>query len=391
MEKTLIDIKKVQDEIRSLLAPIKPADTMTKADQDFLFKAKRSYCSKTLPEYYLIYFLFSELLKYNNLGPSEKISWSFPIDYNGKAFLIEYRKFGVGIFIHEETDEADAKKIAYLINRVVKKLTPFFNHIAEKAVKDSKINVINNNRDLFERYEYLNKLYKGQFKKYEEHYQKFKIKKEKSKIGTYTEFIPLDFKFKQQANWLAISCIEAFFSWTEHLFIHLAIIANGICDGEEIADLIGAEWKVKFIKAIPLKDKSTRKFYNELLLIRQQLRNFVAHGAFGKDGNAFSFHSGTGAVPVLIKQDKNKNQFALTGTLKFNEDNVIKLIEAFIDSLWKSPLKQAMNYTQKYGMPTILPYAREGIYSQAMKSADKMDALMEKLSYQMDAAANMDW
>src|ERR1700679_2725858 len=105
-------IKKIQGDALKILSPIREADNQTKADQKFLFNAQKSEWSLKLPPYYLIYFLFGELCKFRNLGRFEKIAWSFPIDYNGKAFLIEYRKFGVGIFIHSKDDENIAKIIA---------------------------------------------------------------------------------------------------------------------------------------------------------------------------------------------------------------------------------------------------------------------------------------
>ncbi|UVV75720.1 hypothetical protein NXW84_15210 [Bacteroides fragilis] len=76
-------------------------------------------------------------------------------------------------------------------------------------------------------------------------------------------------------------------------FVHLAIVVQGLSDGEELSKLIDSEWKVKYKKAIPDDTVEANKFYDELLIVRQQLRNFVAHGAFGKDGNAFAFHSHT--------------------------------------------------------------------------------------------------
>ena len=392
MSKNIIDIEKLKKEAQNIISPIKPADNNTKADKKFLFNAQRSSHSHKLPEYYLIYFLFSELLKYKNLGQFEKVAWSFPIDFNGKAFLLEHRKFGIGIFIQDkEVDEKAANEIVSLINRAVKRIKPFFDYIAEQAVIDSKLNVTNNSRDLLGRYEYLNQLYKGQFKKYQANKGKYKVKKGKSKFGEYSTHTSLSFKYQQNSNWLAISCIEAFFSWTEHLFIHMAIVGNGVCDGEEIANLIGAEWKIKFKKAIPNTDNETKNFYDELLVVRQQLRNFVAHGAFGKNGNAFSFHSNAGAVPVQMNHKKNKNRFSLFGTLKFQDEIVIELIENFIYYLWNGSLKPLMYFIQEYGLPTILTYSKNGTYKDAMVSFEKMEEFGDYLGNQFDNAANMDW
>jgi hypothetical protein len=56
------------------------------------------------------------------------------------------------------------------------------------------------------------------------------------------------------------------------------------------------EWSEKFKCALDISELISKQFYDQLLDIRRELRNFVAHGAFGKDGKAFNFHSGAGAV-----------------------------------------------------------------------------------------------
>lgn len=386
-------IEKLKSDALKILSPLKSVDKETMADKDFLFKAQKSEWSAKLPPYYLIYFLLSELCGFKDLGQFEKIAWSFPVDYDGKAFLIEYRKFGVGIFIHGKEDEAIAKIIASKINGAVKKVQPYYSYIAEQAVQNARLNVHNNNRDLFERHEYLRKLYDQQeafYRKNKHVAKKKEYKDADGKILLISTSFPA-FKYQRQANWLAISCIEAFYSWTEHLFIHLAIIAQGLSDGGEIAGLIESEWKEKFFKAIPVQDKQVKKIFDELLIIRQQLRNFVAHGAFGKNGNAFSFHSNTGAVPVLLNHEKVQNRFSLSGKLSFDDRAVMALMDEFIKYLWQGPLKPAMYYTQKLHLPTIVTYAKNGQYKQAMDNPRVMKKFTEELLYRIDNSANMDW
>lgn len=388
----MIDIDKYKTIALERLSPIKPIDDKTIAKKDFLFSAVRSDSGRKLADYYLVYFLFADLLGFKNLGQFEKVAWSFPIDYNGKAFLIEHRKFGVGVFVQDkEKDEVIAEEITKKINSAVKSIKKYYDYIAEKAVLGSKFNVVNNNRQLFQRFDYLLKLYKEEYNKYIDNKGKTEKITGKSEYGEYMTIKSLDFEFKQNSNWLAISCIESFFSWTEHLFIHLAIIQNGLCDGEKISTLIGDEWKKKFKAAISMESKESQQFYNELIIVRQQLRNFIAHGSFGKDGNAFRFHSGAGAVPVIMSHKRKKNKFSLQGTLSFNEQSVIELIERFVEFLWNSESSPAMHYTQKCTLPAILSYASDGTYETLSKEMDLMVEFSEKIMHDFDTAANMDW
>lgn len=388
----MIDIEKHKREALQILNPIKPADKGPNTLKGFPYGGKRSNASRMLPEFYLIFFLFSDLLNFKNIGRFEKIAWSFPIDYKGKTFHIEHRKLGVGVFIQDEEDQDDAIEIAKKISGAVKSLRPFYDHIAEQAVSNSEFSVVNNSQDLFERFDFLLKSYKIEYQKFLENKGKTEKRIEKSESGTYTSIKSLDFEFRQRSNWLAISCIEAFFSWTEHLFIHLAIIGQSLSNGERITELIGAEWKTKFKAAIPLNSsKDSENFYNELITVRSQLRNFVAHGAFGKDGNAFRFHSKTGSVPVLMNHKKKKNKFSLYGFLTFNEKEVITLIEDFIGFLWAGKTAPAMAYTQEYQLPTIIPLAANGTYRMACENMENMTEFADRLIDEFDNAANMDW
>lgn len=56
------------------------------------------------------------------------------------------------------------------------------------------------------------------------------------------------FELRRQAQWLALSAVEAFFSWTEHVLIHLAILNGKAKTGREVADLADSDRATKFKK-----------------------------------------------------------------------------------------------------------------------------------------------
>src|SRR5512138_2382941 len=106
---------------------LRPADDSTKADEKFLFNAQGTEAGRDLPPYYLVYFLLVDLLGFRDLGKFEKVAWSIPVDFQGQAFLIEHRKFGVGVFTHDAVAENDrAREIVTLIHKGVKAAKPFF-------------------------------------------------------------------------------------------------------------------------------------------------------------------------------------------------------------------------------------------------------------------------
>jgi hypothetical protein len=91
------ELEPIREAARRVILPIKPVTSATEAEKNFLFTARMTNAGRKLPPYYLVYFLFVDLLGFPNLGRSEKLAWSVPIDFDGVAYLIEHRKFDVGV------------------------------------------------------------------------------------------------------------------------------------------------------------------------------------------------------------------------------------------------------------------------------------------------------
>jgi hypothetical protein len=402
------ELEKIRDRARLAIARILPANAETKGDRDFLFNCQRTDAGRSLPPYYLVYFLLVDLLGFPNLGQSEKTAWSVPIDFEGNAFLIEHRKFGIGVFARDaKAENENAKRIVALIKRGVKVAQPFFRWIADNAVRDSKFNVINKGSALFERYKYLHSLYKGSLVEEERLKQEQEARIGQREFSTHLFSVgesknisPSDIvnMFKcgfvhqsEEVSWLAIAAIDAFFAWTEHIFVHLAILQERITTGSDVGSLIGAEWGEKYKCVFDVQQRDAKAHFDELTIIRRQLRNFVAHGAFGKEGEAFHFHSRAGAVPVALDYRSSKPKFSLSPELGFDDAYAFSAIDHFITFLWSGSREPARIYIQDYNLPLILPMAQDGTYKKAMASVSEMTSFVEHLSAQFDNAANMDW
>ena len=387
------ELEPIRQAARRALGPIVPATDQTVADKDFLFDAKRTNAGRSLPAYYLVYFLLVDLLGFRNLGKSEKVSWSIPIDFKGRAFLIEYRKFGVGVFAHDPDAEEDAaQEIVAHIRKATKAARPFFDLLAEQAVEASALNVINNSESLYARFIFLRDAYTKKAEEAEARKDERIVKEGNSEGGGKWTTISYPAQpLRAEARWLALSAIESFYSWTEHVFILIAILLDKLITGRDVARLAEADWAEKFKCALDISDPTAKRLFDQLIEIRRELRNFVAHGAFGKEGKAFEFHSGTGAVPVLLPHRVGNKTFTIGERLTFNDDAALQVIEAFIQHLWSGPRAPAELYIQESQLPIILTMAADGKYARAMSSIEDMEHFVEYLSHQFDQAANMDW
>jgi hypothetical protein len=382
------ELERVRELARRAIAPIKPAEKQTGP-----FGDARTKAGERLPPYYLVYFLFVELLGFKDAGRFEKVAWTVLVDFQGKGYVLEHRKLGMGVFAPPgDPAEQDAKRIVSLITRGVRAARPFFRWMADKAVADSRFNVANKSRELFERYEYLRDLYAKASA--EAVARKDERVVEKYEVAGLLQGESIRFPYyelMEKADWLSTTAIEAFFSWTEHVFIHLALLQGRITTGAEVADLVGADWGDKFKAALDVGDGQAKTHYDRLLVVRRQLRNFIAHGAFGRAGEAFHFHSAAGAVPVALDYRGEERRFSLTPEVVLPNATAMEAIDAFIAFLWSGPRAAAKLYIQDGGLPVILTMVRNGTYSQAMASVEAMDRFVEGLSRASDDAANMDW
>src|ERR1017187_2517554 len=284
------ELEEVRDAERRAIDPIKPADASSQADAKFLFTATRTDAGRNLPPYYLVYFLLVDLLGFRNLGRFEKLDWSVPIDLDGKAYLIDHRKFGVGVFARKaEDEEQKAQRIVSLIKKGVKAANPFFKWMAENAVRQSKINVSNVGSRLFERYVYFRDSFRAASTEAEASKNEYNAKQKQrqfvfdiplysfntSQTASTSELITA-FTYPwvlmaRNASWLALAAIDAFFAWTEHIFIHLAILQGKVTTGEEVAKLVATDWNEKFKRALDIGDGTTKHNFDELVTIRRQL------------------------------------------------------------------------------------------------------------------------
>jgi hypothetical protein len=387
------ELEPIREAARRALGTVKPATANTPADKDFVFNAKRTDAGRKLPAQHLVYFVLVDLLGYRDLGRFEKLAWSIPIDFNGRAFLIEHRKFGVGIFAADlERDEADAQQIVNHIHKAVKAARPFFDWLAAQAIDESAINVTNKSVSLFDRFEFLRDGYHLKANEAEARKDERVVKTGKSGDGGDWQTISFPvFRLRTEAKWLGLAAIEAFFSWTEHVLIHIGILRGVLTSANEVTRAAEANWPTKFKLAFDLADERSKKLYDELLIVRKELRNFAAHGSFGKQGEAFHFHSSAGAVPVLLPDPIGSRKFALGEPSHYDLQQALRTIEEFIEHLWEGPRAPARIYVQEYELPLILTMAHNGIYGRAMTSIEEMTSFAHHLSGQIDRAGDMDW
>lgn len=384
-----MDIEEIRRRTQKAIEPLKQAEPNAATYQQLFMSAKRMDAGRALPPYYLIYFLLVDFLGFRNNGQEEKTAWSVTVEFEGTPFLIDHRKFGLGIFGMDSPEtEATAERVATCLHRAVKAAQPYFDWRAEVAASQSHLNVVNRSGYLLDHVHFHLGLYDARVAEAE--VRKDEVIKTQVDPNAWTTHRP-SYDLLREARHYAIAAIEGFFSWTEHVFIHIAILRGVLSTGKEVGDLARAEWAVKYKAALDVTDAADKRFYDELVALRRQFRNFVAHGSFGKDGEALQFHSGAGAVPMLLPHKRSKTVYRFGSGIDFRPEPSIALIKSFTEHLWTGTRSPAKTYVQDYQHPAILTYVADGTYASAMRSDADMEEFASFLAHRMDAAANMDF
>jgi hypothetical protein len=394
------EIQEIRNRVLKAIVPLKSVDRPIS-----YFYGKRTHAGNQLPRHYLVYFMLIGLLDFRHGGQQEKVAWSIPVEVDGEIAMIEHRKLGLGVFVPQSStpdyslkpaspeNEALANRIVQLIEKGVKAATPYFDHLASAAASRSQLNVSNNSSWLYERFEYL----RGEFRKKLQEAANRKNEKQTVELtnqdgsSKYTETIYPAFQVRREAEWIGIAAIDAFFSWTEHVLIHIAVLEGKVTTGDEVEKFAGADWADKVKKVLDVNDPSVKGLYDNLRSIRTQIRNYMAHGAFGKGGEAFEFHSPAGAVPVRLTEKGEASRFSLLIKRSFDEGEALDTIDAFVAALWAGSRAPAKLYLQESGLPVILTFSVDGTYKAAMSSEEEMAIFIEGLENRFAQAADMDW
>lgn len=377
------DVEILKKQITEILNGFSIPTRHTKVEDGFWRILEHKSLDKRFPIVVPVYFLLVYLLGYEDLGPSEKTVWTIPIEYDKIVFLLELKKSG--FYISSPNLKQKQPQLNYVIKQLAKAskaVLPFCDYIAENAIENSQLSIINNSRQLFERFDSFLQMYNEKMKM-------FKNEKEVFHKETGSWLL-----YDKNAQWLAIAAIEAFFSWTEHVFVLLAVFFNKVKNGKELVWLAkNSTWAEKYKKVFDLNNKKDKDFYDKLTNLRDEIRNYMAHGTFSKDARSIMFHTKMGAIPLNFKNESKTN---ISFNLEYMILNLIKeeqimLLSHFVDFLWSDERELAKKYIQETSLSLNLQKALKCEYQKLILDTNKYEEYIDKEIYKKNALLNFDF
>lgn len=338
--------------------------------------------------YYLIFLLLVDLLGFDYVGPEEKLAYIISVEHDGKRYDVIYAKFGMKI---EYQKGGNPKKVFELLKKGISSAKRYYEWRAEQAAETSDLNLVAQSIKLWEKYSFLRErsielFEEAETRKDESHREEFES--EDGLTGWSVSFPA--YRIRAEAEWHCEAAVDAFFAWSEHSLVHIAILLRKVTTGTQVTELIRGEWAKKCKACFDLDDPEDKRVYDDISKLKNDLRNFVAHGSFGKDGAMFTFHTAVGAIPLRALDPASRRRFAFGNSSPASGETDYERIDRFVEQLWSGYRKPAKKYIES-GLPTILTYSVNGFYENAMQSEGSMEEFVEHLGYQVDNAANMDF
>lgn len=347
-----------------------------------------SYHGIPFDDYYLVFLMMVDLLKYEYLGPAEKVSYIIPFDFEGVRCSVAHQKFGMRLWCGEEQD---GEAIYKVIRKGIKAAKPYFLWRAEKASTSSNLNLESKCPQLWEKYEFLREQSVKLIEQFERDKDKAVIESGESDLGfKFTSTSYPAYEFRKQGRWMHEAAVDAFFAWCEQALVHIAILQGTLTNGKQIVDVLKGEFGKKCKLVLDLTLPEEKVAYDDIVSLRNELRNYVAHGSFGKDGSAFSFHTATGAVPLKVLDGKKISEFSFGSADAREWESDYKRIESFLETLWGNGRGPAQQFLET-GFSSVLTYAVDGTYDKAMQDEETMESFLIYLGRMIDDAANMDF
>jgi len=342
---------------------------------------------------FIIYLLFVDILKYKYSGISEKVAWEIPILYKGIPFILAHRKFGFQFISNKINIEIQntANDAMVQINKAIPLVEKIIQPKVNQIMEDGNVTINNEYLTLRRRYKFFYKKTKKAFKnKFIERYNLKNIR-DKS-IDEIYAYLDEYYTFVEKKEYYLCATLDAFYSWLEFLLIAIYPFTN-IEQKIELQLFISMSWKEKFKKIFDFDDKRIKLIYEDLIELKEQFRNPMAHGHYLKNKSLIHVHMpGLGAIPFHLTQNGKELEYSFKEINEENFDKISECLNKFENYIENSnDTTKLISKYLKNNLDLYFNYESRKEYRLACNSKEDMDYFIELTQKRVDDAMNMDW
>jgi hypothetical protein len=349
-----------------------------------------------------IRFFIVDVVGGQDVGRDEKQAWAAPLEVDGSLIWFAFRKFGVSATVYgAETEVAAAGIVTGCMQRMAKAIPvvtrDLVGPLIAEAVTQGAFTVPN-------KFGYFHGMYAHLRSLSEETAAKAAVTKPVHEThgdgGTSTHFPAA--VLARNAEFEAVGSLFAFFGLLEHLLVIGLAFTEYDPLQEPFGDFLRMNWGEKFKRVVGLKDKDDKLIYDMLKLLADENRNPSAHG--GVDRNVTNIHVhlvGYGAVPTGVTATSQRPTYTFepelpTSVFPFADYHVLggsvngwEAVDKVLAWMRSGPLADAFTYGESTLPVWFDDDSRKALHSAS--AAGELEEFMDRRSFMIDQASNMDW
>lgn len=351
-----------------------------------------------------IRFFIVDVIGGHDVGRGEKQAWAAPLEMDGNLIWFAFTKFGVSATVYGvETEEEAADIVADCMRRMGKAIPVVTRDLIEpliaEAVTQGAFTVPN-------RFGYFHNMYM---------YAHLRSLSEDTAAraavtepvhethgngGASTYFAGAD--VARDAEFEAVGSLFAFFSLLEHLLVIGLAFTEYDPLQEPFGEFLRMNWGEKFKQVVGLKAKDDKLIYDTLRLLADENRNPSAHGGVDRDvANVHAHLVGYGAVPTGVTSTSQRPTYTFEPELPqsvfpFADYHFFggsadgwKAVDEVLAWMRSGPLADPFTYGESTLPVWFDSDSRREL--RAAAAAGELEEFMDRRSFMIDRASNMDW
>lgn len=323
-------------------------------------------------------------------GPFEKCRWSVPVVYRGIPFAFEYRKFGlVALTIDDEATVAPLLSAFFTkLKKAVNATADALKKLCQEQIASLSVTVPNLFPDLDKMYRFFRECAAESYQRPDPPMRVTAV----NARGEPSAWAGSLLQGPREGFYHTTAMLNAYFSRLEYALVLVLPFANFDESGFDLLDYIGSNWDDKYGRLFDLdKDKEAKRLYDRMKVAKERYRNPIAHGGFEKGGASLCFHVPTvGALPASLVAVRDSWTFSFIPIPEASYEEICVLFDDVDAFLARAHTRYGWKFAES-GLDVVFDgKTREG-YRQAMASEEAFEAMLEKLSLEVDYHRNMEY
>ena len=376
--------------IQLVLKDAKPPDPEAQGQYPPLNGKLYHLAPEDFPVPELVLITLRDGLNCEKFGPFEKCRWSVPVVYRGIPFAFEYRKFGLfALTIDDEATVAPLLSVFFTkLGKAVKATADALKILCQEQIAKLSVTVPNRFLDLDRMYRFFRECAAESYQRPDPPMRVISV----NATGKPSVRARPMLQGPREGFYHTTAMLNAYFSRLELVLVLVLPFANFDESEFDLLDYIGSNWDDKYGRLFDLdQDKEAKRLYDRMKVAKERYRNPIAHGGFEKGGASLHFHVPTvGAVPASLVAVRDSWTFSFIPIPEASYKEICVLFDDVDAFLARAHTRYGWKFAES-GLDVVFGGKIRERYREAMASEETFEAMLHKLSLEVDYHRNMEY